>query len=220
MPEFEIVKCPDLRSVIDSAGLVFIEQRAGKINPASLQMFTAANELAASTGGDVHAVIIGEDVGDLTERIGAAGAKVVHVIDDPELRFYRAMPYTSALCAAIEAAQADIVLLATTSLGRDFAPRMAARAKAALATDCVEVALEADELRVKRPMYAAKCIGTYALASDRVRILSIRPNIYGATEEAEAAPTVNAIALDLTDLDKRARTVDVAATSEGVKDVT
>jgi electron transfer flavoprotein alpha subunit len=200
--------------------LVFVEQRDGNVHPASLQMFTAARELAPSGDGTIHAVIAGDRVEAVAQIAASHGADQVYVVDDPELRLYAAAPYTRAVCAAIEKDQPDIVLMATTSMTRDLAPRVAARVKGALATDCIEVERADGGLRIKRPMYCAKCVGEFALADERLKILSVRPNIYSPREsDGAAAPNVTSLPADLADRDKRARTVEVARADSGVKDV-
>jgi electron transfer flavoprotein alpha subunit len=200
--------------------LVFVEQREGRVHPASLQMLAAARQLAPSGGGGIHAVVVGEGVGPAAEVAARHGAELVYTVDDPELRLYGAVPYTRALCAAIEADGPDLVLLATTSMSRDVAPRVAARVKGALATDCIEVQRVDGALRVKRPMYCAKCVGEFALADDRKKILSIRPNIYASAEaEGAAAPNVTALSMEPAAADAQARTVEVVQTGSGTKDV-
>ena len=57
--------------------LVFIEQRAGKILPASFQLLTPAATLAQALGGQVDACIVGHHVGEL------AGLGVVDLVDQP-----------------------------------------------------------------------------------------------------------------------------------------
>ena len=200
--------------------MVFVEQREGKIHPASLQMFTAARELVSSGDGAIRAAIVGDGIEPAAEIAARHGANLVYLVDDPELRLYAAGPYTRAVCTAIEKDQPDIVLMATTSMTRDLAPRVAARVKGALATDCIEVERADEGLRIKRPMYCAKCVGEFALADDRLKILSVRPNIYSAAESAGAgAPNVTTLPADLSDQDKRARAIEVVRADSGVKDV-
>jgi electron transfer flavoprotein alpha subunit len=200
--------------------LVHIEQRQGRIHPASLQLFTPARELAAATGGEVHAVIIGDGVADLAEIAARHGAGRVHLADDPKLGLYRAAPHARALCAAIDAANAAVVLLATTSLTRDLAPRAAARARAALATDCLDVAREGDALRIRRPMYCARCMADLTLRGDRLQMVSIRPNSYAApAPNSSATAATQALTVELTDADERVRAIEVVRAGEEVKDV-
>ncbi len=204
--------------------LIYVEQRSGRAHPASLQLFTLARQLAQDDGSKIHAVVIGNDIAAVAEAAAGLGATHVHVADDPELRLYRAMPYARALCAAIQQARATVVLLATTSMSRDLAPRVAARLRAALATDCTEVTRHDGELRVKRPMYCAKCVGEVALAADRVQIVSVRPNTYAAATALPApgnrAPsTTTPLAVELTEQDTRVKAIDFVPTGGAAKDV-
>ena len=64
--------------------LVFVEQREGKILPASLQLMTAAKELAGGTGGAVTAGLIGSGVDALAAIIAQHGAAKVYLADDIE----------------------------------------------------------------------------------------------------------------------------------------
>ncbi|MHC4413694.1 MAG: electron transfer flavoprotein subunit alpha/FixB family protein [Planctomycetota bacterium] len=205
--------------------LVFVEQRSGRIHPASLQMFTLARRLASGSGGRVHAVVVGEDIGPLADVVARYGAQYIHLADDPALRLYLALPYTRAVCAAVEKVEPEIVLMATTAMTRDLAPRVAARIRGALATDCIDVAWADGGLHVQRPMYCAKCIGDFTLADDRVRILSVRPNMYAATTPVpdpgspEASPVTEPLPVVLTDDDNRVKAIEVVQTGGSSKDV-
>jgi electron transfer flavoprotein alpha subunit len=201
--------------------LLYIEQRSGKAHPASLQLFTLARQLAGES--EIHVVVLGNDVGTLADAISSLGATQVHVADNTELNSYRAMPYTRALCAAIEQAGAQIVLLATTSMSRDLAPRVAARIGAALATDCTDVARHDGLLRVKRPMYCAKCVGEVALAADRVQMVSVRPNTYAAPAAPDhghdTASTTTPLTVEFTEQDTSVTAIDFVKTGGAAKDV-
>ena len=64
--------------------------------------------------------------------------------------------YTQALCQLIEEIQADIVLMGHTSIGKDLAPRTAARLDAGLVSDCTAVSVEDGEVVFTRPIYSGK----------------------------------------------------------------
>lgn len=200
--------------------LVFVEQRSGTIHPASLQLFTAAAELAQPTGGHVHAVIVGENTGVLAGTLARYGARHVHVADHANLSLHNAALYARALCAAMEKAQAGIVLLAATAMGRDTAPRAAARAGASLATDCASLRLDGDVLHVTRSMYCGKCVGRLELPPDRPRIVSVRANTYAIPDPTPgASATIEPLPDDIFQSDGRLRTVEVVRTGGEHKDV-
>lgn len=201
--------------------LVFVEQRRGKILPASFQLLTVAGRLTASTGGRVEACIIGEGIAALVETVAGYGAKKVYTVDDPELAMYRTMPYSVALCAAIDAAASKIVLIPTTFMGRDLASRVAARKRAALAIDCTELAMDGSDLVITKPMYAGKFSAKFRLSGNCLQIATVRTNAYtAAPPQSSAKAEVQTVALKLTDGDNRLKIKEVVATSSGVKDVT
>lgn len=201
--------------------LVFIEQRNGKILPASFQLLALANDLAKTTAGQAEACVLGQDVGGLVADVAAYGAKKVYTVDDPQLAMYRAAPYASAVAAVIDKADPKTVLIPTTAMGRDLAPRLAARKRAALAIDCTEVALDGDDLVISKPMYAGKFSAKFRLSGGCLQVATVRSNAYGAGEpQAGASAEVTAVALSLTDSENRLKIQDIVSTSAGVKDVT
>ncbi|MCO6436072.1 MAG: electron transfer flavoprotein subunit alpha/FixB family protein [Phycisphaerae bacterium] len=201
--------------------LVFIEQREGKILPASFQLLALGEQLASKTGGQVDACLVGKDVSGLADSVASYGAKAVYTIQDAELARYRASAYASALSAAIDAAKPGIVLIPTSAMGRDLAPRVAARKKAALAIDCTEVSAEGDDLVVMKSMYAGKFSAKFVLKGGRLQIAAVRANAYAAKEpQPGVKATTQSVALSLDDKARRVDCKEIVATGSGVKDVT
>ena len=201
--------------------LVFIEQREGKIHPASFQLLALANQLAGVSGGQTQACIIGSGIANLVNDVAANGAKKIYIVDEGDLVLYRAMPYTTALCAVIDQANPMIVLIPTTFMGRDIASRVAARKKAGLAIDCTQVAMDGDDLIISKPLYAGKFSAKFKLFGARLQVVTVRTNAYSAGEpqSGATAETVN-VPVSLTEDDQRLKIKEIARTSSGVKDVT
>src|SRR6266508_4049804 len=104
--------------------LVFIEQRDGKVRKASLEALSLASKLAE---GPVAAVLPGKGVAGLAGGLGKYGAGVVYVADQDILALYSAKGYVGALDAAATKENPEAVLIASTAMGKDMAPRLAAR---------------------------------------------------------------------------------------------
>ncbi len=201
--------------------LVVIEQREGRILPASFQLFTPGRELATAFGGEVEACLVGQDVGALTDSVAAFGPRTVYAVDDAELRYYRAMPYVSALAGVLEMADPKTVLLPTTALGRDLASRLGARKGASLALDCTELAANGDEIIATTTIYAGKIFAKFRMSADRLQIATVRSNAYVAPEaQAGQSADVRSVPLTLGDEDRRLTVREVVKTGAGVKDVT
>ena len=104
--------------------LVFIEQREGKIRKASLEALSLARRLS---GGPVAAVLPGKGVTPLAKDLGKYGAATVYVADRDDLALYSNKGYVGALDLATQKESPDAVLIAATAMGKDLAPRFAAR---------------------------------------------------------------------------------------------
>ena len=201
--------------------LVFVEQREGKILPASYQLLALAGTLAGKTGGQAEACVVGEGVGKLTDTIASYGAKKVYTVDGAAFATYRAGAYATAVDAVLDAADPRTVLMPTSALGRDLAARVAARRKAALVIDCMELAFEGDDLVATTTMYAGKLSAKFKLLADRLQVATVRANAYTANEpQAGATADVQAVSASLSDADQKVTVKEVASTSSGVKDVT
>ncbi len=198
--------------------LVFAEQRNGQMHAAVPQLITAAREI--DPAADVVACVVGKDIASVADALTKYDVAKVVSIDDPHLERYRPQPYARALQLAIEKAQPAIVLLAATFMGRDLAPRVAIRTRAALATDCVEAKLDGAALIVRRPVYTGKATASVKLAAGRLHIVSIRPNTYAAAAAGGGTGSVDSVALDLEPADVRLVNHEWVGTTSGVKDVT
>ncbi len=201
--------------------LVFIEQRDGKILPASFQLLALATKLTSATGGQTEACVVGDSVSGLTDTIASYGAKKVYTVEDAGLSRYVASQYTTALSAVIEATSPKVVLVPTTAMGRDLASRTAARKHAALAIDCTELTLEGGDLMATKTTYAGKLSAKFKLSSAGLQIATVRSNVYAANEPiAGASAEIQAVDVTFSDHDQRLTCTEVASTSSGVKDVT
>ncbi len=68
--------------------LVFSEQRDGKVKRVALEAISAAHSLQAKVGGEVGAVIIGDQVADEANVLMDAGAERIYLAEDPLLHYY------------------------------------------------------------------------------------------------------------------------------------
>jgi len=201
--------------------LVFIEHHNGKVLPASFQLLGLASNLAGQSGGHAEACLLGHNVGGLADEIASYGASKIYTVDDAELALYSPMLYTTALATVVDAAKPDTVLIPTTALGRDLSGRVGARTQAAVAVDCTEVTLDGEELIATKTMYAGKFAAKFRLAKGNLRLVTVRSNAYQANEpQGGASANVEAVALTLSDADRKLKVKEVVQTTSGIKDVT
>ncbi len=197
--------------------LVFAEQRDGVLKRVALEMLGVGAELAQMLGGQVEALLLGANLDHLSSTLAQYGATRVYVADDPALALYSSEGYTNTLAAWISQAQPAIVLLGATALGKDLAPRLAARLGVGLAADCTALTIDGGRLLATRPVYAGKALAQVRLPGDP-QIATVRPNVFPAPAPAasKTAP-VERIAAAVGQV--RARVVEVLQAGAGEIDV-
>ena len=174
--------------------LVFIEQRDSEIRKASLQ---ALSEAKRHADGDVAAVLVGSGVTDQATGLGAWGAAKVFVADDPKLALYSAEGYCEALAKASELAAPTAVFFAGTAMGRDLAPRFAARLGVGALADVVGLERDGDRFVARRPVYSGKAFATADTGGHDPQVITLRPNVFAAEEGGGSAEVVPVEGLSL-----------------------
>ena len=118
---------------------VVAEQRDGQIEKVSLELIGEARRLAVELEQNVYAILIGDAIKGKAHELIEDGADGVVYVEDPMLKEYVTEPYAKALTAVIRARDPEIVLFGATSIGRDLAPRVAARVETGLTADCTRL---------------------------------------------------------------------------------
>ncbi|KJS29123.1 MAG: electron transfer flavoprotein subunit alpha [Desulfatitalea sp. BRH_c12] len=175
--------------------LVVAEQIQGVFRKVTFEALSAGLKLAAQTGGELQALVLGSGIDGLAADLKAYGAAKIMVADDAALADFTTEAYTQVLAGVIEQVQPGIVLLGATTQGKDLAARLSARLNVALATDCVALAVEAGQVVATRPMYGGKILADVALSGTPV-IVSLRPNTQTIAPSAGAG-TIEKVAVTL-----------------------
>jgi electron transfer flavoprotein alpha subunit len=197
--------------------LTFVEQRGGEIKKSSLEALSLGRRLAEEAGGTLAAVVAGQGIAGLADRIAAQGAEEVFVADAEMLQHYSTEGYAAAAAQAVEKSGAQMLVFAASAMGKDLAPRLAARLEWTYLADVTGAEVAGDRLTVTRPQYAGKAEWKLAAAAAGA-VLTARPNVFAAAPPAEGA-SANSVALDVSGVSPRARTVEVKTAGEGTIDV-
>jgi len=158
--------------------LVVADHRRGELRPVSYELLTAGRELADALGGDVHATVVGGDVGRFAERLDCEGVDAVHTV--AEGAEFNHDVTTAAVTALFEALDPAAVVMPNSVNGLDYAPAVATRLSLPLVTDAV--GLDGDDgLTVTREMYGSKVETAVEVAEGPVA-LTIRGGEWAAAE--------------------------------------
>jgi electron transfer flavoprotein alpha subunit len=198
--------------------LVFIEQRDGRVRAISREALGEATRLAAELGGPVVGVCpAAADPG--LAGLGEAGAERVLLAAHPAFAAYDAAGYARAVAAAAATLQPAAVLFGASTMGRDLAPRVAARLGAGLATDCTALAVEGGRLVASRPVFAGKALQKVAFPKVPA-LASLRPKAFAPVTLAGKTAAVEPLAFEFDAAASRAKVLRVVASGAGKADLT
>ncbi|MCD6451147.1 MAG: electron transfer flavoprotein subunit alpha/FixB family protein [Acidobacteria bacterium] len=201
--------------------LVFIEHRDGKLKKASLEAASEGRRLADRLSAPLTALILGNNLEPVPEELKKVGVDKVVLGESEALASYSTEGYTFALAKAIDEVSPLIVLLSATAMGKDLAPRVAARLKAGLASDCTKLILaDSGELKAVKPLYLGKIIATFGFSSPPY-IATLRPKAF-EVEMRDGSSEPEVMKLDLAGVEEkiRAKAVDYLVPESGTADIT
>lgn len=198
--------------------LVFVEQRGGAVRTTSLEALSEARRLVdAGLGGEVVAVCPAASL-EAPESLGAHGAARVLHAQHESFGTYQPDGYAQAVVAAQKNVQAKAILFAASALGKDLAPRVAARLESAVLADCTALAWKDAALVAVRPVYAGKASRTVkGLAVPA--IATLRPLAFAVTDGGSPA-TVEALEGFFDPAGVRVTVTEVVAQEGAKKDLT
>lgn len=226
---------------------VIAEQRDGNIAKVTLELLGEATILAADLGEKVHAVLLGDQIKDKAQSLIEAGADDVIVIEDPMLKEYVTEPYTKAITAMIKKYDPNIVLFGATSIGRDIAPRVAARVHTGLTADCTHLDIDMNKyfeflkatstadtesiankigmddktLKMTRPAFGGNVMATIRCADYRPQMATVRPGVMKKiAPQTGKKGTVEEFKVDFTDKDMNVTIKEVIKQTHKAVDIT
>jgi len=157
--------------------LVFIEIREGNIKKSSLEALSEGKRRADEMATEVAAVLIGKNLEGLSSYVFPYGASKVYLLENSLLSHYSPEGFAQALFSLVEEAKPEIIFFSATSMGKDLAPRLAAKLGVSLASDCTNTATKKGKLEVVRPIFAGKAFLILSFNSCP-QMASLRPNVF------------------------------------------
>lgn len=180
--------------------LVFVESDEGAIKTSSLEAVSYAAELASLQGGaEVVAIALGEIPEAELQAVGKSGASRVLYVNEPKLKQGVIQAYASVISQAMESIQANVLILAKSSLGDPVAARIAIKQKAALASNVTALPDLSKGFVVKQSIYTGKAFAFTEIQGDK-KIMAIKKNTLPIKTDGASA-TVESFNAQLTEED-------------------
>lgn len=195
--------------------LVLTEIREGQLRNVSLESLSAAKKITNT--GEVIAAVFGNDGEQYLSSLAQHGADNIYLVKNEQLEQYTTDAYFQAFCQVIKEVEPDVILLGHTAIGKDVAPRVAARLGLGLISDVTNVSVEDDGILFTRPIYAGKAFEVKKITAGKA-FATIRPNNI-PLEEVNIEKTVRSTLLNVQIQDIRTTIKEVVRKSTGGVDL-
>ncbi|HSK64028.1 MAG TPA: electron transfer flavoprotein subunit alpha/FixB family protein [Pyrinomonadaceae bacterium] len=136
--------------------LVFIEHKGGVANKSSFEAIAAAQSLGSQLQQQVSAVLLGSDVNNLAQEIAAYDLSKVICATNSKLNDYTPDAYADAFEQIVKQVDPNFVFLTHTYQVRDFGPKLAARFKKGMISDCIRARVEDGKIGFTRRIFLGK----------------------------------------------------------------
>jgi electron transfer flavoprotein alpha subunit len=172
--------------------LVIAEHLHGKFPKTTLVAVAAGKDLASKGGGKCTAAVFGKGVDALANELAEYGVDVI-AVDGAPFEHYLADAYTIGTAELVKQKGFEAVVVAATSIGKDLAPRIAARLGAGFVPDITSII---DAKTFKRPIWAGNVTQTLEIAGTP-RVISVRGTAMDAAAKGgkgaveKASPSVD-----------------------------
>ncbi|MGD8148978.1 electron transfer flavoprotein subunit alpha/FixB family protein [Ornithinimicrobium sp. Y1694] len=179
--------------------LVLVDHVDGQVRKSTFEMLTAAARL-----GEPVAVWVGAGAEGGAEELGRYGATAVLAADDAALTDHLVAPVAELLAQLVDQRTPAAVLIGSTNDGKEIAGRLALKTSSGLITDAVDVTPGDGGVQTTQSVFAGNYTVT-AQVSKGSPIITIKPNSISAEETGGAAPSVEAVSVEVSEGAKAAR---------------
>lgn len=162
---------------------VYVDHVNGDIHPVTYELIGKARELADKVNHKVYCVFMGNRIGDSAAELLHYGVDEVYVYDYEELDHFKIDAYTAVFEDFIHKIKPSSILVGATSVGRQLAPRVAARFRTGLTADCTILDIrENTDLVQIRPAFGGNIMAEIMTPNARPQMATVRYKVMNSPE--------------------------------------
>lgn len=165
---------------------VYVDHIDGQIHPVTYELIGKAKELAAKINHPVYAVIMGSNITEQCRELCHYAVDKVFVYDYPQLDRFKIEPYTKVFEDFVQKIKPTAILMGATPVGRQLAPRLAARLRTGLTADCTILDINEDtDLIQIRPAFGGNIMAQIVTPNHRPQMATVRYKVMDAPKRNE-----------------------------------
>ena len=157
------------------------ELKFGELDPVSIELLNLANSIKGD--GSSEAVIIGDRISPFAEEL-AKHADKVWKIEDVSLASYNPELYVDVLIQLFSKEKPDVVLIANSSRGSEFAPALAIKLNSPIVTDIVGLDFS-NGVKATRHIFQGKLLVDVLVREAETYVFTVRQGVFKEGEELQ-----------------------------------
>jgi electron transfer flavoprotein alpha subunit len=199
--------------------LVFAEQRGGEFRKVALEATSQGKRVAGALGKHFVVALLGRGISGLPEQLSTYGAGKVLVAEHDELAKYSTEGYAYVLNQIVDVVKPSVIILSASAMGKDLAPRLAAKLDVPLFSDITAMSVEDGTVTITRPIFAGKVFLTARTTASPIMV-TLRPKVFAPETVDGGSVSVESFDVDIPEGTIKARVVEFQTEAGGKMDLT
>jgi len=176
---------------VSNSGEIWVigEQRRGRLEEVSLELLSKGTALSQSMGVTLSVVLLGDKIEEVARELILHGAEKVYLLEDARLRYYQSEAYARLLAGVIKEHEPQIVLIGATEIGKELAPRVAAKLRTGLTAHCIDLYVgevgDAPHLIHVVPGWGGNLVMHIICPQRRPQVVTVKPGVLPKTVRDE-----------------------------------
>ena len=162
--------------------LIYIECSAGEVTDLSLQCLLKGQEIARHMNGEVHCLLVGAHLGDVTDRLSAYGVTKLHLVDNNALHAYVGSQIRAIFGCLAGRLSPRMILLPASTQGNDLASALALELDYACVLDARQITPANKAFIFQCSALEGKALLNFKAVDDRPAVVTLKDGIVEISE--------------------------------------
>jgi len=164
--------------------LIWSEVKKDRITTSAKELISVGKKVSRKLGQALSLLLIGSEPLPAAQEAACLGADKVYLIKHQTYEELSVEHYLSLMTKALSELNPYLMLLAHTDMGRDMAPRLAARLGRSVCLDCIDLTFDSQAklLLQTKPVYGGKAVAVWASPLHQPQIITLRPRTASPVE--------------------------------------
>jgi len=201
--------------------LICGELKKDRITSVSKELITTGKRLASVVDRSLDFLLIGKNLEEAVGETASLGVDRVLTTEGPKYAEFHPERLASIITAVCRKTEPSIIILGQTDMGRDIAPRLAAKLGGGVCLDCMDLSYDKDtkELILTKPVYGGFALAQWTPVSHLPQVVTMRPrSAEPPVPDSSLKGKVEPIAIEVDETQIRSQLIETSsAEKKGIK---